>query len=461
MSKTPTGEEEWSSDVSTGVGDIMGRGGKLALLAIGVFAAWAALMPLSSAVVAPATLVAKGENKVLQHRTGGVVREILAIEGDLVKAGESIAVLSPEVDRAQLSRLKAQYSRAMAQKARLDAEKRLSGEYREPEPTVLRGGMSPGIDGDAVTSSFELESDAPLVDPAIGDEQFREFRKGRAAMSAEIQALTERAQAMAVQQRGLADRQSRIQGQVRLLSTQRAALAELVAADHISKQQLWDMEARLLERQGEMDQVRSQHDALSNSIAETEAQIAQARAVDERKTSEAMTQVLTEIAELGDQMRAAETGLADTIVRAPVTGTLVHSRLTTIGGVIPPGETFGQIVPEDAQLLVQGRVGQHDIAEVHVGLKAKVMLTALNARIYDHLPAKVTYVAADATTDQRTGEQYFEVRAELESVPEELKTVLTPGMGGQVQITGPSRTFLGYLMRPIDDSFSRAFKEQR
>lgn len=452
---------QWSTGVATGVSDIVGARGRLAFWSLGIFAAWAVLFPLSSAVIAPATLIAKGDNKVLQHRSGGVVREILAVNGDRLKAGDTIAVLSPEIDRAQLSRLRAQYSRALAQKARLQAEKRSFGEDAEArDPIMLRGGIVPNVDASAVTSSFSLTKQVE-TDPELQLEQQREFETGRAAANAAIDGLQQRAEAMAIQQQGLAERMTRIEAQVRLLATQRAALAELVAADHVSRQQLWDMETRLLERQAALDDTRAEHDALANSIAETQAQIEQSRASDERKTSESMTQVLTEIAELADQVKAAELGLDDTVVRAPADGVLVHSKLTTIGAVVPAGQTFGEIVPAKSGLLVQARIGQHDIANVHIGQSAKITISALNSRIYDPLVAKVTYVAADATTDERTGERFFEVRADLEAPPASLDDVLTPGMGGQAQIQGPSRTFLGYLMRPISDSFSRAFKEQR
>jgi len=453
---------EWSDDIPSGFSDIFGRAGKFGLVAAGVFALWSALVPLSSAVVAPGSLVASGKNKVLQHRTGGVVREIMAAEGDILHAGDRIAVLDPAIDRAQLSRLRSQYAKALAQRTRLEAEKEV-GEtaglgWRRATPNE-----DPGVDHVNVTSDthFDGTADAGFDGTSMEAEQRREYQKGRAAISAELESLMERVAGFKRQQAGAAAREVSIAETVALLSSQRASLAELVAADHVSKQQLWEMQARLLEQKVLLDQVRSDRDSLTNSIAETEAQIRQVRLEDERKTSEALTEVLAQIGELSDQVRAAEAGLDDTIVRAPVGGTLVHSKLATIGGVIPPGEIFGEIVPTGTKLEVQARVAQHDIADVRVGQAAKMVVTAINSRVYDPLPAKVTYVAADVTTVERSGEQYFEVRAELDALPDGLVGVLSPGMAGQISIEGPSRTFLGYLMRPLEDSFSRAFKEQR
>lgn len=459
---------EWSDSIKTGLSDAVGSGSKLTLAALAVFAAWAAFVPLESAVVAHGSIVTQGENKRLQHPSGGVVREIFAVEGDVLKASDMIAELDPRIDQAQLSRLRAQYAKALAQKARLEAEKAFFANERQQQAAIdggMRGSVGADIDTEAVTSSFELKQEEAqgAVSKALADEQQREYEKGREAMQSELEALRERAEGLARQQTGLADRAVRIKRQVEMLREQRNAVADLVKADHISKQQLWDVETRLLEAEAQYEQLRSDHDALSNSIREANAQYEQARSTDERKTSETLTEVLSSIAELGDQVKAAETALTDTIVRAPVDGTLVHSKLTTIGGVIAPGDTFGEIVPKGTQLQMQARVPPQDISDVHLGQTAKVQVTALNSRLYDPLPGKVVYIAADASKDERTGETFFVVRAALDpfEAGSDVGRILTPGMVGQLSVEGPSRTFLSYLMRPIADSFSHSFKEQR
>lgn len=457
---------EWSDSVKTDLSGVFGRGGKLTFLVLAAFGAWAALAPLESAVVAHGTIVAKGENKNLQHRTGGVVREIFAVEGDVLKAGDMIAELDPGIDRAQLTRLHALYSKALAQKTRLNAEKNFFNDARSEESNPeIRGSLTTGIDTDAVTSSFDLKpgENATVIGKALAVEQQREYEKGREAVSSELEALRERGDALARQQTGLADRADRIRRQVEMLREQRAAVAELVKADDISKQHLWDIETRLLESEAQYEQLRADHDALSNSIRETDAQYQQARSTDERRTSENLTEVLSSIAELGDQMKAAETALTDTIVRAPADGTLVNSKLKTIGGVVAPGEIFGEIVPKGTELQVQARISPQDISDVHIGQAAKIQITALNTRLYDPLPGKIVYVAADASTDDRTGETFFIVRAELDPFApgSDVGGILTPGMSGQLSVEGPARTFFTYLTRPLVESFSHSFKEQR
>ena len=65
--------------------------GFLVLLVWGFgFGAWAAMAPLASAVVASGSFVATGQNKQVQHLEGGIIREMLVKEGDIVEADQPL-----------------------------------------------------------------------------------------------------------------------------------------------------------------------------------------------------------------------------------------------------------------------------------------------------------------------------------------------------------------------------------
>jgi HlyD family secretion protein len=164
---------------------------------------------------------------------------------------------------------------------------------------------------------------------------------------------------------------------------------------------------------------------------------------------------------LKDQIIAAESLLKDTVVRAPVGGTLVHMQAVTEGGVVTPGDVFAEIVPEGAAVELLARVRPEDVAYVHVGQEAEMRITALNARIFDKVPGEVVYVAADVSEDRRTGERYFEVRGRLKAdeMSKQSGVTITPGMNGEVFLKGKKRAFLAYLLQPITDGISTAFKE--
>ena len=51
---------------------------------------WAGIAPLEGAVVVSGSFVATGQNKHVQHLEGGILREVLVQEGDLVEAGQPL-----------------------------------------------------------------------------------------------------------------------------------------------------------------------------------------------------------------------------------------------------------------------------------------------------------------------------------------------------------------------------------
>src|SRR4051812_6436748 len=79
----------------------------LAILCLGVlgFGTWAYTAPIAGAVIATGSFVTTGQNKIVQHLEGGVIRKILTREGDLVKPGDVLMVLDDTSARVDLRRL--------------------------------------------------------------------------------------------------------------------------------------------------------------------------------------------------------------------------------------------------------------------------------------------------------------------------------------------------------------------
>ena len=48
----------------------------------GAFGVWGAVAPLAAAVIAQGSFVATGQNKIVQHLEGGIIKEMLVNEGD-------------------------------------------------------------------------------------------------------------------------------------------------------------------------------------------------------------------------------------------------------------------------------------------------------------------------------------------------------------------------------------------
>src|SRR3981081_2234121 len=96
----------------------------LAILVVGLgcFGVWAGGAPLNSAGVAPGTFVATGQNKLVQHFEGGIIREIAVKDGDVVEANQILIRMDDTAANAKLRRLVLKKYRLIAMKARLEAE---------------------------------------------------------------------------------------------------------------------------------------------------------------------------------------------------------------------------------------------------------------------------------------------------------------------------------------------------
>ena len=89
----------------------------------GIFGGWSALAPLEGAAFAPGTVTVKSYKKIVQHLEGGIVRDILVRDGDLVEAGQTLLVLDDTQPRASLEIVNSQYLALRMKEARLLAER--------------------------------------------------------------------------------------------------------------------------------------------------------------------------------------------------------------------------------------------------------------------------------------------------------------------------------------------------
>ncbi|HZE47139.1 MAG TPA: biotin/lipoyl-binding protein, partial [Xanthobacteraceae bacterium] len=96
----------------------------LAVVAIlaGGLGGWASTAEISGALIAPGSVVVESNVKKVQHPTGGVVGEVRARDGDVVKAGDVVVRLDDTVTKASLAIVTKNLDGLLARAARLQAE---------------------------------------------------------------------------------------------------------------------------------------------------------------------------------------------------------------------------------------------------------------------------------------------------------------------------------------------------
>jgi adhesin transport system membrane fusion protein len=130
--------------------------------------------------------------------------------------------------------------------------------------------------------------------------------------------------------------------------------------------------------------------------------------------------------------------------------------ITTIGGVVRPGEEILQLIPLDEALFVEAKVKPSDIASIREGQDATIKLTAYDYTIYGTLKAKVDFVSADTFTDERSrdpnGDPHYKVtlRVDLTQLTDRQQDLqIRPGMQAEVELHTGGKTILTYLTKPL------------
>jgi HlyD family secretion protein len=167
-------------------------------------------------------------------------------------------------------------------------------------------------------------------------------------------------------------------------------------------------------------------------------------------------------AELVERKVSAEDQLKRIDIRAPQTGMVHQLSVHTVGGVIGPAEQIMLIVPQADELDVEAKIQPQDIDQLGIGQPAVLRFSAFNQRSTPELNGTVSRVSADVSEDQKTGARYYTVRI---TVPQaEVARLgglkLVPGMPVESFIQTSPRTVISYLIRPLHDQCTRAFREK-
>ena len=275
---------------------------------------------------------------------------------------------------------------------------------------------------------------------------------------------------------GIKERISQLQEQIDGLDLQAAAKADeiqLIQSELTGVEQLWRKNLVPITRvtalkreetrlRGERGQLISNIAQAKGRISETALQILQIDQDLRSEVSKELREVQVKVAELVERRVAAEDQLKRIDIRAPQDGFVHQSIVHTVGGVINAGEPLMMIVPEADELSIEVKVSPQDIDQLQPGLDTVLRLSAFNQRTTPELKGRVSLIAADLVTDQRSGVQYYPVRvAFAEGERDRLGAVkLVPGMPVEGFIQTGYRTVFSYLTKPIADNMAKAFREE-
>jgi adhesin transport system membrane fusion protein len=180
--------------------------------------------------------------------------------------------------------------------------------------------------------------------------------------------------------------------------------------------------------------------------------------------AEEYSETLKELATLQQNLKSSVDQLNRTVLVSPMHGVVTKLAVTTIGGVVRPGEEIMQIIPVDEDLFVEAKVRPQDIAGIRPGQEATIKLTAYDYTIFGTLKGRVDVISADTFKDERRSdtEPHYKVtvRVDMSSMTDrQVSMEIRPGMQAQAELHTGEKTVLQYLLKPLYKS-REAFRER-
>ena len=404
--------------------------------------AWLAIAPLSSAVIASAYVKVDLNRRPIQHRDGGIVREVRVRDGQQVSEGEPLLILGDVEIDAELQRDRQRLLAERASVARLEAEQELRDTVSFPDD-LLAAGVEDG------RLAEQIEKERALFDArrrALTDQAVL-LREQRSSVEQEIGAL--RAQ--------IASGAESLRLQQADLETHR----ELTASGFVPATRVTQLEAAVADYAARVEEHRSELARAEQRMGETDLKIAAMEGQYRRVASDELRDSTARVLELEQELRKRADASQRQVIVAPTSGEVLDLKFTTPGAVIAPRETIAEIVPVEAKLVLEARIQPQDISRVYLDQVADIRFVAFKHRLTPLVAGKVIYIAADRLIDPVTNLPYFLALIETDAVSLRAAGDLTlqAGMPAEVFLRGEERTALQYLFEPVTAAMRRAGRE--
>lgn len=413
------------------------------LLLVGGFGTWAVRSSIAGAIVSSGRIEVDQNRQVVQHLDGGVVEEILVDEGDTVEMGQTLIRLDSKLLRSDLLIAEGQLFELMARRGRLQAER-----------------------DDAETITFDPEllqaaKDRPELQELI-EGQVRLFNARRESASGEIDQLKKQREQMENQIDGIRAQQDSLRMQLDLIDGELENQQALLDKGLAQASRVLNLRREQANLNGSIGELTATEARARARITEIDIQIIQMGALRREEAISRLRDLQYRELELAEQRRSLQERLQRLDIKAPVSGVVYGLQVHTPRSVIRAAEPVLYLVPQDRPLVIAARVDPIHIDQVHMGQNVTLRFSAFDQRQTPELTGHVVQVSADAFEDQNNRVSYYRAEimldeGEIEKLPE--GDVLIPGMPVEAYIRTRDRSPMAYLVKPLADYFTKAFRE--
>ncbi len=419
------------------------RGG---LIVVGLMFAtlllWA-FLSISGAVMAMGIVRVENNSKDLRRLEGGTVRQILVREGQLVRKGQVLLRFDDTQSQAMVDVFQNNVDSARANIARFQAEAAKASTVIFPAELTARSGDP------RVATLMETQRTLFATRTML-------YRSQAEVLGSQVQQLSTQLSGLNVQALSIDDQADLVQQELR-------DVRELSRQGYAPETRRLALERSAVEVRGRRGAMTSEMARARQRMGEIRLQIAQLQDKHQTEVADGIRAAQDQLAENEPRLRALLAQLTQTEIRAPVTGYVFNLTQFTEGGVAGQGQLLMSIVPANAKMIIAAEVAPKDIADIKVGMPARVTLTAYDTQTTPAVEGTVTLVSADARVNEKTGNSFF--TAEVTITPANLAAAgpnvkLSPGMQASVAIVTGGRSIMSYLMKPFTDAVKDSMRER-
>lgn len=404
-------------------------------IVICLFIIWSMVTSVDEVAVTSGEVVPSGQLQAIQHLEGGIIKEILIQEGQLVEKGQVLIRLNETAAITELQKLEARRAGLEIRSERLRA--------------IGTGGVP---DWSKVGNRY----------PNMIRDQQRIYEGSLESLFSRQETIRKQIEQRKAELELLVEREQTLIRSADIFAEELELREKLYKEGLTSKISYLDAKRQLNTARGELSDLLSERERATEAIKESQSRL------DEIET-DVREQALAELSESANELIQVEEALVEAKDRvrrleiaAPVRGIVKGLVVHTVGGVIPPGEVIAEIVPLDEELVIEAKIQPRDVGHVHIGQPVTVKVTTYDFARFGGITGELKDVSASTFLDEQ-GDPYYKgiIRLDRSYVGrDETQNRVMPGMTVQADIKTGKKTLFEYLLKPVYSSVSQSFRER-
>lgn len=394
---------------------------------------WAGFSKIDIAVQGTGQTISHGENKLVQHLEGGILKEIFVTEGQSVQKGDILFKVSNSDHAAGMNKKQIELLGLKLQQHRIQAE------MKEEEPDF---------------TSYISENIPHLIEG--------EMKLFRSRMEKRVHEITTLTQQIEQKKRLLKQQKTQIYNLSQELSTMQKKMnivLPLVHSGAASENRKLDVQATIDRLTTQINVIRGNRAVTQSEMAEVQSKLAEKKTNDKEMLLEESQDIALSIKQLQETLHADKDRVFREDITAPVSGTINRLYVNTVGGTVKPAEVIAELTPDHGSIIVTGKIDPRDRAKIWQGQDAKIQVSAFDHYNQKPITGKILDISADSLFDEATRKPYYRIKVQPDSQKTEAGYKIMPGMQTQIHVVSGKRTIMDYLFDPFLKVWDGAFME--